>query len=171
MAAVTSPLRAICWPFASHFGALKGNAFSRLIGLVGMNEVADATVRSADCHRGADAAAPCGGHNRFPHPGRIPDRVQPSYQTAVNSSEAVRQSDEQAAPTGLSITRAVSAHRRSDVRDEGGRDQRFSEAHRCSKMHHDQPAPIAQAAGAFLLPPQRTNNPVICITVLEGGRA
>ena len=37
------------------------------------------------------------GHNRFPHPGRIPDRVQPSYQTAVNSSEAVRQSDEQAA--------------------------------------------------------------------------
>ena len=45
MAAVTSPLRAICWPFASHFGALKGNASSRLIGLVGMNEVADATVR------------------------------------------------------------------------------------------------------------------------------
>jgi hypothetical protein len=116
-----------------------------------MNEVADATVRSADCHRGADAAAPCDGHNRFPHPGRIPDRVQPSYQTAVNSSEAVRQSDEQAAPTGLSITRAVSAHRRSDVRDEGGRDERFSEAHRCSKMHHDQPAPIASGSWGFFI--------------------
>ena len=60
-----------------------------------------ATVRSADCHRGADAAARRDGHNRFPHPGRIPDRVQPSYQTAVNSSEAVRQSDEQAALTAF----------------------------------------------------------------------
>jgi hypothetical protein len=86
-AAVTSPLRAICWPFASHSGALKGNASSRLIGLVGMNEVADATVRSADCHRGADAAARGAM-------GTIDSSIPVAYQTAVNSSEAVRQSDE-----------------------------------------------------------------------------
>jgi hypothetical protein len=55
--AFPSPLHAICWPFAWHSGALKGNASCRLVGLVGMNEVADATGRSADCHPGADAAA------------------------------------------------------------------------------------------------------------------
>ena len=55
--AFRSPLRVICWPFAWHSGALKGNASCRLVGLLGMNEVADATVRSGDCHPGADAAA------------------------------------------------------------------------------------------------------------------
>jgi hypothetical protein len=37
------------------------------------------------------------------------------------------------------------------VRDEGGRDERFSEAHRCSKMHHDQPAPIASGSRGFFI--------------------
>jgi hypothetical protein len=171
MAAVTSPLRAICWPFASHSGALKGNASSRLIGLVGMNEVADATVRSADCHRGADAAAPCDRHNRFPHPGRIPDRVQPSYQTAVNSSEAVRQSDEQAALTAFNnesgqqpIADLMCAMKAAAIRDF----LRRIAAAKCIMIN--QPRSLRQP-GLFLLPPQRTSNPVICITVLEGGRA
>jgi hypothetical protein len=34
----------------------------------------------------------------------------------------------------------------------------------------NQPRSLRQP-GLFLLPPQRTSNPVICITVLEGGRA
>ena len=112
MAAVTSPLRAICWPFASHFGALKGNAFSRLIGLVGMNEVAERRCVQQIVIRGADAAARGAM-------GTIESRIPVAYQTEFNPHTRPRsiragggpgQSDEQAAPTGLSITRAVSAH-------------------------------------------------------------
>jgi hypothetical protein len=92
MAAFTSPLRG---HLPSHSSAVKGNVSYRLIGLVGMNELTDATVRSAACHPGAGAAARGAmSTNRFQHPGRMPDRVQVSYQTAINSSEAVRQSDE-----------------------------------------------------------------------------
>jgi hypothetical protein len=52
-----------------------------------MNQVADATVQSGDCHPGADAAARGAM-------GTIDSSIPVAYQTAVNSSEAVRQSDE-----------------------------------------------------------------------------
>jgi hypothetical protein len=168
--AFPSPLRLISWPFASHSGALKGHLLSlnrpRRDEPGGRCDGAISRL-SSGCRR---RCSRCDGHNRFQHPGRIPDRVQASYQTAVNSSEAVRQSDEWATLTAFNnesgqqpIADLMCATKAAAIR--------ISEAHRCSKMHHDQLAPVAQAAGAFSLPPQRTSNPVICITVLEGGRA
>jgi hypothetical protein len=92
--AFPSPLRLISWPFASHAGALKGHLLSlnrpRRDERGGRCDGAISRL-SSGCRR---RCARCDGHNRFQHPGRIPDRVQGSYQTAVNASEAVRQSDE-----------------------------------------------------------------------------
>ena len=60
----------------------------------------DGAIRrlSSGCRRGC---ARCDGHNRFLHCGRIPDRVQASYQTAVNSSEAVRRATSRPRPHGF----------------------------------------------------------------------